>query len=141
MTKATAALAAAGIDIAEVEPQLILKAIAADVSAPASARVSGCRKLIDHQTDRELREANNAALASSVNSRRSHRWTRTLLVPVSKRDHDIRCLRFVQLQTRCSESGHCGLPEQLANGPRLVLVTRRAPITAGPVQNEGGGHR
>ena len=100
MTKATAALAAAGIDIAEVEPQLILKAIAADVSAPASARVSGCRKLIDHQTDRELREANNAALASSVNSRRSHRWTRTLLVPVSKRDHDIRCLRFVQLQTR-----------------------------------------
>jgi hypothetical protein len=61
--RATDALAAAGIDVADVDPRLILKAIAADVSAPASARVSACRKLIDDETDREIREANNRSIA------------------------------------------------------------------------------
>jgi hypothetical protein len=59
--KATAALQAAGIDIADVDPRVILRAIAADPSLPASARVSACRKLIDDQIDREIREANNKA--------------------------------------------------------------------------------
>jgi hypothetical protein len=59
--KAMAALAAAGIDIGDCDPRTILRAIACDPSAPASARVSACRKLIDDQIDREIREANNKA--------------------------------------------------------------------------------
>src|SRR5262245_26801353 len=45
-TKAMAALAAAGIDAATVDPRLILQSIAADPSAPATARVAACRALL-----------------------------------------------------------------------------------------------
>ena len=44
--RALAALAEAGIDAADVDPRLILQSIAADTSAPASARVSACRMLL-----------------------------------------------------------------------------------------------
>jgi hypothetical protein len=59
--KALEALQAAGIDVTDIDPRVILRAIACDPSAPASARVSACRKLIDDQIDREIREANNKA--------------------------------------------------------------------------------
>jgi hypothetical protein len=35
-----------GVDLAAVDPVAILRAIAADLSAPASARVAACRALI-----------------------------------------------------------------------------------------------
>jgi hypothetical protein len=44
--RALAALVAAGIDPAEVDPRVILRSIAADVSAPATARVAACRSLL-----------------------------------------------------------------------------------------------
>jgi hypothetical protein len=44
--RAFAALAAAGIDAATVDPRLILQSIAGDPSAPATARVSACRILL-----------------------------------------------------------------------------------------------
>lgn len=40
------ALTALGVDPASVDPRRILAAIAADVSAPASARVAACRALL-----------------------------------------------------------------------------------------------
>ena len=46
--RAIAALAAAGIDAATVDPLLILQAIAADTSAPAGPRVAACRTLLAH---------------------------------------------------------------------------------------------
>jgi hypothetical protein len=52
--KALAALAAAGIDPASVDPRVVLAAIAADPSAPASARVSAAGALLTDQIDREL---------------------------------------------------------------------------------------
>ena len=39
-------LHAAGIDAADVDPLLILRSIAADASAPATARVAACRALM-----------------------------------------------------------------------------------------------
>jgi hypothetical protein len=59
--KATELLAEAGINVTDIDPRLILKAIAADVSAPASARVSACRKLIDDEIETKIREANDRA--------------------------------------------------------------------------------
>ena len=59
--KALAALRAAGIDPSTVDPRAVLAAVAADPSAPASARVSAARALLTDQIDREIREANNAA--------------------------------------------------------------------------------
>jgi hypothetical protein len=59
--RALAALTAAGIDPATVDPRAVLAAVAADPSAPASARVSAARALLTDQIDREIREANNAA--------------------------------------------------------------------------------
>jgi hypothetical protein len=44
--KALAALAAEGIDPAKVDPRAVLQSIAADPSAPASARVSAARALL-----------------------------------------------------------------------------------------------
>jgi hypothetical protein len=44
--RALAALGAAGIDAASLDPRLILQSIAADPSAPATARVSACRILL-----------------------------------------------------------------------------------------------
>lgn len=44
--KALEALAAAGVDPATVDPRRILESIAADTSAPASARVQACRALL-----------------------------------------------------------------------------------------------
>jgi hypothetical protein len=44
-----AALKALGIDPASVDPRAILSAIAADASAPASARVTACRMLIENE--------------------------------------------------------------------------------------------
>ena len=44
--RALAALVAAGIDPDEVDPRVILRSIAADVSAPATARVAACRSLL-----------------------------------------------------------------------------------------------
>ncbi|HUK07781.1 MAG TPA: hypothetical protein VLX09_07950 [Stellaceae bacterium] len=38
--------ALAGVDLSKVEPRAVLAAIAADVSAPATARVAACRALL-----------------------------------------------------------------------------------------------
>jgi hypothetical protein len=43
------ALAALGIDPASIDPRAVLAAIAADSSAPASARVAACKALLTHQ--------------------------------------------------------------------------------------------
>ena len=59
--KALAALQAAGIDVTDIDPRLILQAIAADPSAPASARVSAAKALLADAIDREIRAANDAA--------------------------------------------------------------------------------
>jgi hypothetical protein len=61
--KALAALQAAGIDPASIDPRAVLAAVAADASASASARVSAARALLADAQDREIREANDAALA------------------------------------------------------------------------------
>ena len=59
--KAMAALQAAGIDVTDIDPRAVLAAVAADPSAPASARVSAARALLTDAVEREIREANNAA--------------------------------------------------------------------------------
>src|SRR6516165_4237166 len=43
------ALAALGIDPASIDPRAVLAAIAADRSAPATARVAACKALLAHQ--------------------------------------------------------------------------------------------
>jgi hypothetical protein len=60
--KSAAALAAAGIDPSTVDPRAVLAAVAADPSAPASARVSAARALLADAIEREIRAANKAAL-------------------------------------------------------------------------------
>jgi len=47
--KVEKALAALGLDPANLDPRAVLAAIAADVSAPASARVAACKCLLAHQ--------------------------------------------------------------------------------------------
>jgi hypothetical protein len=54
------AKALAGVDLSSVDPLDVLRAIAADESAPASARVSACR---------ELRAAERAAEIAAFNKR------------------------------------------------------------------------
>src|SRR5262249_43670196 len=44
--KAAAVLIAAGVDPADLDPVQILRTIAADASAPASARVAACKALL-----------------------------------------------------------------------------------------------
>ncbi len=61
--KALAALAANGIDPASIDPRAVLAAVAADPSAPASARVAAARALLADAQERAIREFNDAALA------------------------------------------------------------------------------
>jgi hypothetical protein len=42
-------LAALGLDLASVDARAVLASIAADSSAPASARVAACKALLAHQ--------------------------------------------------------------------------------------------
>jgi hypothetical protein len=55
------AKALAGVDTAAVDPRAVLKAIAADVSAPASARAAAAKALLADAVDREIRAASAAA--------------------------------------------------------------------------------
>jgi hypothetical protein len=55
----------AGIDPSKVDPWLILATIASDASAPAAARVSACRALIDN----ERSEGDDAGGGSRINAR------------------------------------------------------------------------
>jgi hypothetical protein len=63
--KAMAALKAAGIDASAVDPRLILQSIAADTSAPASARVTACRLLMAALASEGARRSDPAAPASN----------------------------------------------------------------------------
>lgn len=54
------ATALAGVDLATVDPVAVLKTIAADTSAPASARVSAARALISLKDEPEERTADDA---------------------------------------------------------------------------------
>jgi hypothetical protein len=56
-----AALAAAGIDPASVDPRAVLAQVAGDVSAPASARVTAAKALIEDELQRDIRKRNAAA--------------------------------------------------------------------------------
>jgi hypothetical protein len=56
----------AGLDPSKVDPWLILATIASDASAPAAARVSACRALIEN---RERSDADDAAASSRINAR------------------------------------------------------------------------
>jgi hypothetical protein len=53
-------LVAAGIDPDEVDPRVILRSIAADVSAPATARVAACRSLLMLPAEGSANDALNA---------------------------------------------------------------------------------
>jgi hypothetical protein len=55
----------AGLDPSKVDPWMILRTIASDASAPAAARVSACRALIDN----ERGEGDNAGGSSRINER------------------------------------------------------------------------
>ena len=46
---AATAKALSGLDLTAIDPVTILRAIAADLSAPASARVAACKALLDVQ--------------------------------------------------------------------------------------------
>jgi hypothetical protein len=61
--KALAVLAANGIDPTSIDPRAVLAAVAADPSAPASARVAAARALLADAQERAIREFNDAALA------------------------------------------------------------------------------
>jgi hypothetical protein len=50
-----------GVDPSSVDPRDVLREIAADRSAPATARVAAARALIADAQDREIREANSKA--------------------------------------------------------------------------------
>jgi hypothetical protein len=65
--KAIAALAAAGIDPSSIDPRRILAEIAADASAPASARVMACRALL--LTTAAPEEGADGALADKISMR------------------------------------------------------------------------
>jgi hypothetical protein len=56
----------ADIDPSKVDPWLILATIASDASAPAAARVSACRALIEN---REGRDGEDAGGGSQINAR------------------------------------------------------------------------
>jgi hypothetical protein len=58
-----AAQAAAGIDPASVDPRAVLAQVAADTSAPSSARVAAAKALLADAEKRRIREANEAAMA------------------------------------------------------------------------------
>jgi hypothetical protein len=55
--------ALAGIDPSTADPLDVLRAVAADCSAPASARVSAAKALLADKLDREIRRANEEAMA------------------------------------------------------------------------------
>ena len=59
--KVLATLQAAGIDAADIDPKLILRSIAADTSAPASARVTACRLLMATSAEPGVPSADAAA--------------------------------------------------------------------------------
>jgi hypothetical protein len=61
--KTIAALQAAGVDPTSFDPRAVLAAVAADASAPASARVAAARALLADAQERAIREFNDAALA------------------------------------------------------------------------------
>jgi hypothetical protein len=59
-----------GIDPATVDPRVILASIAADTSAPATARVAACRALLaDVDESEPLRSAKPAAQADALTER------------------------------------------------------------------------
>jgi len=47
--------------LSTVDPRRVLAQVAADVSAPASARVTAAKALIEDELQREIRKANAAA--------------------------------------------------------------------------------
>jgi hypothetical protein len=54
---------AAGIDPSTVDPRRVLAQVAADVSAPASARVTAAKALLEDEIRRADAKANEAAMA------------------------------------------------------------------------------
>jgi hypothetical protein len=54
--------ALAGVDLGSVDPLDVLRAIAADTSAPASARVTAAKALIEDELRREMQKANAWAM-------------------------------------------------------------------------------
>jgi hypothetical protein len=68
-TKAMAALLKEGADLADFDPRLILRAIAADPSAPAVARVSACRCLLACEKDTGDEAGSNSAAMSKASRR------------------------------------------------------------------------
>jgi hypothetical protein len=59
------AKALAGVDVSAVDPLDVLRAVAADNSAPASARVAAARAILEEELNRELRRRNWRAIEES----------------------------------------------------------------------------
>jgi hypothetical protein len=55
--------ALAGIDVGGIDPLDVLRAVAADSSAPASARVAAAKALLEDARAREIQAKNEAAMA------------------------------------------------------------------------------
>lgn len=66
------ALAALSVDPASIDPRSILASIAADVSAPASARVQACRALISGPSEPKRAEAGTGVPDDDVTQRALH---------------------------------------------------------------------